>query len=85
MKMADNFDLRKSKSFFQMKDAFAEKDFQRKKELALLRFDLSVKLVTMVDEIAQKRHQERCEILGIKYIEPEREKLISNRVELIRK
>ncbi len=82
--MSDNFDLNKSKKFFEIKDSFAIKDFNRKKELALLRFDLSIKLATIMDELATKRHQERCEILGIKYIEPEREKLISNRVELLK-
>jgi len=83
--MGDNFDLNKFEATCKMKDRFAIKDFERKKELALLRFDLAVKLVTMIDGIAQKRHEERCEVLGIKYIEPERENIISNRVKLIQK
>lgn len=84
--MTENkFDLKKSKSFFEMKDMFEIRDFERKKELAMLRFDLAVKLATMIDEIATKRHIERCEVLGIKYIEPQREKLIVNRVELLKR
>ena len=68
-----------------MKETFEVRDFERKKELAELRFNLAVKLATLMDELATKRHMERCEILGIKYIEPERGKLIANRVTLIQK
>ncbi len=82
--MSEKFDLNGSKQFFEIKESFAIKDFERKKELALLRFDLSIKLLTLVDEVATKRHQERCEVLGIKYIEPERERLISNRVKILK-
>ena len=81
--MGDNFDLKKSKNFFEMKETFEIRDFERKKELAQMRFDLAVKLAVMMDEIATKRHKERCEVLGIKYIEPERERLIVNRVEVL--
>ena len=79
------FNLATSKSFFQMREQFDVRDFERKKELAILRFDLAVKLANMIDEIATKRHMERCEVLGIKYIEPKREELIKNRVELLQK
>lgn len=82
--MSDKIDLSNSKQFFQMKDSFAIKDFERKKELALLRFDLAVKLATMMDDMATKRHQERCEVLGIKFIEPERGRLIANRVKIMK-
>jgi hypothetical protein len=80
--MADKntFDLEKSKTFFKIKEEFALRDFERKKELAYLRFDLAVKLANILDEIATKRHKERCEVLGIKYVETRREQLIADRV-----
>ena len=81
--MEGKFDLRKSKNFFEMKETFEVRDFERKKELAELRFDLAIKLATLMDELATKRHKERCEILGIKYIEPERNRLITNRVKIL--
>ena len=77
-------EMKKSKMFFDMKEQFDIRDFDRKKELAMLRFELAVKLATLMDEIAIKRHKERCEVLGIKYIEPDRKKLIANRVDLIK-
>lgn len=82
--MENKFDLKKSKSFFEIKETFAIRDFERKKELAILRFDLAVKLATLVDGLAEKRHRERCEILGIKYIEPKRKELIANRVKMVK-
>ena len=82
--MEGNFDLRKSKNFFEMKEIFEVRDFERKKELAEMRFNLAVKLATLMDGLATKRHMERCEILGIKYIEPDRNKLIKNRVEILK-
>jgi hypothetical protein len=86
IKMEQNkFDLKKSKSFFEMREEFDIRDFERKKELSQIRFDLAVKLATLLDSLAEKRHKERCEILGIKYIEPKRIELISNRVIGIKK
>jgi len=76
-------ELRNSQNFFEMKEQFVIRDFERKKELAQMRFDLAVKLAVMMDKMAIGRHKERCEILGIKYIEPQREKLIMNRVEVL--
>ena len=81
--MEENFNLKKSKNFFEMKDSFEIRDFDRKKELAELRFNLAVKLATLMDELATKRHKERCEILGIKYIAPKREELIRSRVKIL--
>jgi hypothetical protein len=86
LKMEDNkFDLKKSKSFFEMREVFEIRDFERKKELSTMRFDLAVQLATLLDSLAEKRHKERCEILGIKYIEPKRVELITNRVIEIKK
>ena len=82
--MEGTFDLKKSKNFFEMKETFEVRDFERKKELAQMRFDLATKLAMLMDELATKRHKERCEILGIKYIEPERHRLITNRVEILK-
>ena len=82
--MEGKFDLGKSKNFFEMKETFEIRDFERKKELAQMRFDLAIKLAMMMDEFATKRHKERCEILGIKYIEPDRKRLIVNRVEILK-
>lgn len=81
--MEGKLDLRNSKNFFEMKETFEIRDFERKKELAEMRFNLAVKLATLMDELATKRHLERCEILGVKYIEPERNKLITNRVKIL--
>jgi len=61
------------KKYFEVKEHFEIKDFDRKKELAMLRFNLSVKLATLLDKIATKRHSERCQILGLKFL-PNRKK-----------
>jgi len=72
----------KTRKYFELKEEFQIREFERKKDLTIMRFDLSVKLAELMDQMASKRHIERCEILGIKYIEENRKPLIEKRVQI---
>jgi hypothetical protein len=49
----------------EVNDGYDQKRYERKLKLLNVRFELAVRLAHLMDSIAVKRHQERCQILGV--------------------
>jgi len=58
--------IRELKQTLELKDKYKNKDHNRKVDITKLRFNLSVKLLDLRNQVSEKRHNERIQILETK-------------------